>query len=342
MNNFGIELHALSIEGLAFANLIEGWDTPPPELSNILNLNEEEKPKKNIQIILNIGHKKTLFTAFENKRLIFTRGLFCGSHQLINAIIKKQEISYIEALRFLQTKAAFVLNKENMSYEQVQISELLSRSLTDLVRDIQMTIIELQSEFNATITDLHFTGGASLLPNLGGFLTQNLEISCNPINLLQSYAGSLSSVSSTEKVHEIEARFATAFGIGLEAFKKSVNPATNLLKGEFAKQNDDLKIFWKRWGNVAAVGLTAILILFIWTSFRDTMSLSLNEKIEEAVTSQAKTVARLPKKQANESGVKKYIKENKKRAAELKMVEHVTQMNSALDILKKIIVTTSI
>lgn len=333
--NFGIDIHAITVDGLAFANLIEDWNSPPPELPEILNLNENEKPHKNIQIILNIGHKKTLFTAFENNRLVFTRSLYWGANQLIQEIIKKREISYIEAVHALHTQGAILLNKENVSFEQAQLSSLLTQGLKELVRDIQMTLIELKSEFNAEITALHFTGGTSSLPNLGGFLTQHLEIACNPINLLQHYAGTLSS-SSLPQAHNIESRFATAVAIAIESFKKPRNPATNLLKGEFAKQNDRLKIFWKNWGSVAQVGVAALFVLFVWSSFRGNFSTSLNEKGEEAVVTQAKNVAKLPKKQANESGLKKYIKENKKKITELKLVSQVAQINSALDILKKV------
>jgi general secretion pathway protein L len=44
----------------------------------------------------------------------------------------------------------------------------------------------------------------------------------------------------------------------------------------------------------------------------------------------------LTAKKANETNIKKYIRENKKRAADLKTLESVASMNSALDILKRI------
>lgn len=335
-SNFGVEIHTITVEGLAFANLVEDWESSPPQEPETLNLNESEKPKKYIQIILNIGHKKTLFTAYENNRLIFTRSLFWGSDRLIQEIIKKQEISYIEAVHILHTHGAIILNKENTSFEQAQFSNLLAKGLKDLVRDVQMTAIELQSEFNAEITALHFTGGTSLLPNLGGFLTQHLEIACNPINLLQNFAGSMSSLSSPENAHKIESSFTTAVAIAIESFKKPRNPATNLLKGEFAKQNDRLKIFWQNWGAVTQVGIAALLVLFVWSSFRGTLSTALSDKGDEAIVTQAKNVAKLSKKQANENGLKKYIKENKKKITELNLVSQVAQMNSALDVLKKV------
>jgi general secretion pathway protein L len=335
-SSFGVEIHAITVDGLAFANLVEDWENPPPTIAQEILLSEAHKPTKNIQIILNIGHKKTLFTAFENNRLIFTRSLFWGANQLIQEIIKKQEISYIEAVRILHTHAQILLNKENASFEQAQFSSLLTKNLKELVRDIQMTIFELESEHGAIITALHFTGGASLIPNLGGFLTQHLEIACNPIHLLQNYAGSFSAMSTPEQARDVESRFTTAVAIALEAFKKPRNPATNLLKGEFAKQNDGLKVFWQQWGAVAQLGVAAVIVLFVWTSFRGNFATALNEKGDEAVITQAKAVARLPKKQANENGLKKYIKENKKKASELKLVSQVAQMNSALDMLKKV------
>jgi len=79
-----------------------------------------------------------------------------------------------------------------------------------------------------------------------------------------------------------------------------------------------------------------VLLFFIWGSFRESMTTTLAEKGEEALTVQAKNVARLPKKQANEKGVKKYISDNKKRAQEFKLLNQVAGMNSALDVLKKI------
>ena len=81
--DFGIDLYCVTVEGLAFANLVEDWEHTPPDIKAVYALDDIEKPKKNLQIILNIGHKKTLFSVFEDNRLIFTRSLFWGADQLI-------------------------------------------------------------------------------------------------------------------------------------------------------------------------------------------------------------------------------------------------------------------
>ncbi|OFZ29801.1 MAG: hypothetical protein A2622_11345 [Bdellovibrionales bacterium RIFCSPHIGHO2_01_FULL_40_29] len=334
-SDFGIELHAVTIEGLAFANLIEHWDQPVPDSPNDFVAEEIEKPLKKIQIILNIGHKKTLLTAFDNNRLIFTRSLFWGGDQLIQDIIKRYQVPALDAVRTLQTQGQLLLSKKGASFEQSQLSDILSKSLRDLVRDLQMSLLELQSEHHAEVTDIYLTGGTSLIQNLGGFLTQNLEIKCNPIPLLQNYVDSFASLG-LDAAQGVDARYNMAVGIALEAYKKPRNPAANLLKGEFAKQNNRLHFLWQQWGSVAQVAAACLFVLFIWSSFRETFSTTLVERGDEVLKAQAKTVARLPRKQLNEAGVKKYIRENKKKASELKLIAQVAQMNSALEILKKV------
>lgn len=332
----GIQPHLVTIEGLAFANLIEQWDMPIPAINESLQLTELAPAKKNLQVILNIGHKKTLFTAYENGRLIFVRSLYWGSSQLLEEIIRKNQCTLIEAMHILQSQGVILLNKQGSTFEQSQISNTLSKSLRELVRDLQMTVLELQSEFNAEITQLNFTGGGCLLPNLGGFLTQHLEIACNPISLLQGYSSSILSFVQADQAFATETRFSTAFSLAIEGLKKPRNPPINLLKGEFAKQNDQFKIFWQVWGSSIQVAAAALVVLFAWSIVRESFSVDLLTKGEEAVTTQAKTLARLPKKQANENGIKKYIRENKKKAADLKLVAQVAQMNSALELLKKV------
>lgn len=334
-SDFGIELYCITIEGLAFANLIENWDQPAPTSLAKFTLDDQEKPKRNIQLILNLGHKKTLLTAFENSRLLFTRSLFWGADQLIQDIIKRYQLPILDAVRTLQSKGQLLLTKQDASFEQVQLSDVLGKSLRELVRDLQISVLELQSEFNADITEIRMTGGASLIQNLGGFLTQHLEIPCNPLPLLESYTASLAALGMTATL-DVDARFNEAVSFALEAYKKPRAPAANLLKGEFAKQNDRLKVLWLQWGSVAQIAMASLVVLLIWSIFREGFSNTLVEKGDAALKTQAKTVAHLPKKQANEAGVKKYIRENKKKATELKMIAQVAQMNSALEILKKV------
>jgi general secretion pathway protein L len=134
----------------------------------------------------------------------------------------------------------------------------------------------------------------------------------------------------------LSAKIGMALGLALEGLKKPRNPPVNFLKGEFARQNHQLKIFWDNWGNTAQLTGWLFLIFVVYSIARDSFSSELNDKSVTVLKEQAQSVAKLNKKQANESGIKKYIKENKKIAGDLKALAQVSQMNSALDIIKKL------
>lgn len=340
--DFGIELHTLTIEGLAFTNLLENWEETPPFVSApTLPLADssdsdftDRGPRKKIQVILNIGHHHTLVLGTAEGRVVFVRSLLWGTDHIIQEMLRKYQIPYAEAHKILQTQFELPLNKQNKSFEELNLLATVEKALRDLVRDLQISFLELQSEQHGTIASVQFTGGLSQLTHLGAFLTQHLEVACNPVFLLNAYLqnkdyGGYSAV-------DIQSRFAIVTAIAIEAYKKPRNPALQLMKGEFVQGNNRLKALWQDWGTFAQVVMAAICVLFVWGYFRESFSTTLAEKGTEALSDQARKVARLPKRQANESGVTKYIKENKKRAQEMKLVSQIAGMNSALDILKKV------
>lgn len=349
--DFGVEPYTLTVDGIAFSNLLEAWDQAPPQYPTAqgpLSFNpDEEVPDTEeteggtklgspITVTLNIGHKKTLLLAQIEGRLVFVRSLMWGSDYIIQEFVRKFQLPYLDAQRMLQTEAALLLSKSNQDFETANTASTIEKSMRDLVRDLQMSFLELQSEFHGEIKNVYLTGGLSLLPNVGSFLTQHLEVACNPVSVLDHLIDQGSIQTNNIPIEAVKSRFATAVGIAIEAFKKPKNPALQFMKGEFVAENNRLKQFWTDWGLAVKTAAAAVIVFFIWGSFRESMTTTLAEKGDEALSTQAKNVARLPRKQANEKGVKKYISENKKRAQEFKLLSQVASMNSALDVLKKI------
>lgn len=349
--DFGVEPFTLTVDGIAFANLLEAWDSAPPqfatatgplsftadeELPEVESTNSSPAFGSPIQVTLNIGHKRTLLCAQIEGRLVFVRSLMWGADQIISEFMRKFQLPYLEAQRLLQNEAALLLSKTNQDFETANTASTIEKSMRELVRDLQMSFLELQSEFHGNIQNVYLTGGLSLLPNVGAFLTQHLEVPCNPVSLLDHYIDPTTIQTNNIPLDSVKSRFATAVGIAIEAFKKPKNPALQFMKGEFAAENNRLKQFWTDWGMIAKTAAAAMIVFFIWGSFRESMTVNLAEKGDEALSTQAKNVARLPRKQANEKGVKKYISDNKKRAQEFKLLSQVAGMNSALDVLKKI------
>ncbi len=349
--DFGVDPYTLTVDGIAFANLLEAWDNAPPQFAtatgplsftadedipDVEETNSSPAFGSPIQVTLNIGHKRTLLCAQIEGRLVFVRSLMWGADQIISEFMRKFQLPYLEAQRLLQNEAALLLSKTNQDFETANTASTIEKSMRELVRDLQMSFLELQSEFHGNIQNVYLTGGLSLLPNVGAFLTQHLEVPCNPVSLLDHYIDPTTIQTNNIPLESVKSRFATAVGIAIEAFKKPKNPALQFMKGEFVAENNRLKQFWTDWGLIAKTAAAAVIVFFIWGGVRESMTVTLAEKGDEALTTQAKNVARLPRKQANEKGIKKYISDNKKRAQEFKLLSQVAGMNSALDVLKKI------
>lgn len=329
----GTDPYVISAEGTAFANVFEKWNEAPPALiAPPLALDEEiAKPVRHIHLVLNVGHSRTLVSAFEGSSLIGVRSILWGGKNIAEAISRKYEIPYIEALKELQTKAFILTNKQGATFDQVTFSETIAKAIREMTRDLQLSILELKSEFNANITSIGLTGGASQVQNLGPFMTQLLEVPVNKVNTLEFFPNVLFERSPTNS-----AKMGIALGLAIEGFKKPRNPALNFMRGEFAKQNHYAKALWEKWGHTVKVAAAALVVLFIYTSLREQFALGLADRTQETLKAQAKTVAKLTGKNASESGIRKYIRENKKRASDLKTLSGLVSMNSAMDIVKKI------
>lgn len=322
----------ISAEGTAFANNFERWNEAPPALAAPMpELDGEARPIRQVHLVLNIGHSRTLVCAFEGSSLIQVGTILWGGKNIAEAIAKKYEIPYIEALKELQTKAFILTNKQGATFDQVTFSDTIAKSVREMARDLQLAILEMKSEFNAQINGIQLTGGVSQIQNLGPFLTQILEVPVNRVSVLDQTPN-----VNFERSVANGAKLGVALGLAIEGLKKPRNPAINFLRGEFAKENHQLKAFWEKWGNTIKVATAALVVLFIYTSLRESFALSLADRTQEVLKTQAKNVAGLKGRAASENGIRKYIRDNKKRAADLKTLASVANMNSALDIAKKI------
>lgn len=328
----GIEPSIISAEGTAAANVLENWFAAPPTMAAMpISLDETTKPARHIQIVVNIGHTRTLVSAFEGSSLLAVRSVLWGGKNIAEAIAAKYEIPFLNAIKELQTKAFILTNKQGASFDQVTFSDTIAKAVRELSRDLQLSILEIKSEFNATISEVLLTGGASQVKNLGPFLTQVLEIPVNKLQALDKIPNIL-----FERNNASQSKASVALGLAIEGFKKPRNPALNFLRGEFARENQQIKLFWKKWGHTVKIASAFVVTLFVYTSLRESFSTSLLDNTEGVIKDQAKVVANLKGRDVSEAGLKKYIRDNKKRAADLKTLQSIVPMNSALDIIKKI------
>lgn len=331
LEDSGLNVEIISAEGVALANCFQNWEAPPPALPPAeIEVTQTVLPDRHIRVIVHIGHTRTIVLALEDGLLIGVRSLLWGAKNIAEAISRRYELPYIEALKEMQAKAFVLPSKEGASYDQIVFSDTIGSQIRELGKDLKIALLEFKSEFNGVVDSLGLSGGGSQILNIQTLLTQLLEV---PVNRLQT----LSSISaSVEKTPHTDAAIGVALGLAIEGLKKPRNPALNFLRGEFGKQNQTFKVLWDKWGTAVKVAGAALVVFFVYASFRDDFATTLADQANDALKSQARSVARLPAKQANRSGVQRYIRTEKNRAAELKKVASLTQMNSALEIIQKI------
>jgi general secretion pathway protein L len=328
----GFEISVLSTEGMALANCYENWfEAPPVSTAEQPQLENNGLRERNVQILISIGHTTTIVNAIEDGRLVGVRSILWGGKLVAEAISRRYEIPYVEALKEMQSKAFILPNRDNASYDQIVFSDTISAQFKDLCRDLKISLLELKSELNATVEAVQLTGGCSQVINLQAFMTQMLEAPVNRQSLLDKFA-----VSNFDKSSRIDSVIGVALGLAIEGLKKPRNPAIQFLRGEFAKQNTHLKQIWETWGVTAQFLLAFYVAFFAYSFLRENISRSLADRTVDTMKIQGQSIAKLPKKLSNESGINKYIREQKNRAHELKTVSSLANMNSALDILKKI------
>lgn len=328
----GFEVDIISTEGAAFANLFENWESPPLA-APLQDLASEEANKnlRSIRIVLNLGHRRTLVCAFENNHCVGIRSLLWGAKNIVDAIAKKYELPWNEAQRELETKGFILTTQQDSHYEAKIFSDTIARSVDEFVQELQLTLLDLKSELLGEVTQVDLTGGLSLMQGLGPHLTQGLEVPVNRVSILDSWTQVL-----FEKTDLTETRLPVALGLAIEGLKKPRNPALNFLKGPYAKSNKKFELLLDRWGLLLRVCAVTVGIFYIWVFLRTDFTVQALTQAEDALRDQAKTVARLPNKQQNQSGIQRYIREKKKVISEMKSLTSVSQMNSPLEIFKKI------
>lgn len=331
LEDAGLDVSIISAEGVALSNCFQNWDAPPPSLPpQEIEVTQTTLPDRHIRAIVHIGHTRTIVLALEDGLLIGVRSLLWGAKNIAEAISRRYELPYIEALKEMQAKAFVLPSKEGASYDQIVFSDTIGNQLRELGKDLKIALLEFKAEFSGVVDSVGLTGGGSQILNIQTLLTMLLEV---PVNKLQTLADVSTSV---EKTPHTDASIGVALGLAIEGLKKPRNPALNFLRGEFGKQNQTLKILWDKWGTAIKVAGAALVVFFIYASFRDDFAINLADQASEALKTQARSVARLPAKQANRSGVQKYIRTQKTRANEMKKVASLLQMNSAMEIIKKV------
>lgn len=323
-----IEPDVVSVDGLALANLFENWAAAPRE---DIQVDQPIPEPTSAEVILHLGHETTLMLILKDGYVADIRTLHWGGKDIADAIAKKYSIHYLEALKELRKKGFILVNPEGATKDQVAFSDTIRTSVDRLAHELNLALVDIKGTQGVKFTRLALTGGVGQLKNLGAYLTQKLEIASNRLKHVPHYPG-LDFETSPQK----EATCAIAIGLAIEGIKRPKNPPINLLKGEFAKQSQTLRLLAEKWSYTLQLAAAGFVILLIYAFMRDNLTLSSADQAREELRSKAQSLAQLKGSRATPYNARKYIQQQKRQADNRKRAEDLNRISSAMEVLKKI------
>jgi general secretion pathway protein L len=329
----GFDPEIVSVEALALANMFEHWSASPPEVDPTLReANESGKiPASGSRLILHMGHRRTLLLVYRDGGLVAMRSLLWGGTDIAESLAREFNVSYFEALKTLQTNSFILMNSAGATRDQIRLSQAISNSVDVLLSELRLILLEVKAGYQLEFDSMDLLGGISPIQNLGAYLTAGLEI---PVNVGQSILSS--SQSKVPLTPQMELTAALAVGLAIEGLKRPRNPAINLRKHEFARENASFKAFIEAWRVPAQIALAAFVIFFVYSVARDQLSGVLLERADERLSEAAQQAASLKGASATDSGVRRHVNAQKATIRGRQAFSQIEDYIPALEILSKI------
>lgn len=325
----GIHPDIVSVDGIAGANLFEEWREAPWEYPATSETASSSTAQ--VDLVINIGHRTTTVGVIKDGYLLDIRLVDWGGKDLTEVIAAKYNLHYLEALKELRKKAFILTNNDGATRDQIALSEVIKTGVDGLAQKLRLALLEMKTLHNLDYRQAILIGGVAQLRNLGPYLTQKLEVATNRLGHLDML-GSLD--FSTSPNNEIA--MVTAIGLAVEGIKRPKNPALNLLKGDFAKQSQYLRLFWDKWSHGLQVLGLAFGAILVWAVMRESFSTSNAELANEQLRTHAKNIIGLKGAKVSERNIKTFIREQEQKLKLKEMLEDLQGLNSGLDVVKRI------
>ena len=166
--------------------------------------------------------------------------------------------------------------------------------------------------------------------NLGAYLTQEIEISCNPFRHLGLHEESEVALSDSQ-----EFTSATAIGLAIEGLRRPRNPAVNFRKNDLAVQSHTFQEFWKVYHKTLKIAAAAIVFLFCYGVIKSQLATSLADKgiatLRDIASSPGINIRR-----PTLSRINRFVRSKKKELEARDDLAELVKMNSAMDIMNQI------
>lgn len=333
----GIDPDVITTDGFALTNIFTNWDDGPPDADALTSPSElvqlqgvdSEIVKPAADLYIHMGHNKCLVILLQGATVLEIRSINFGGMQIVSRIQKTYDIGYAEALKGLNEKGFVLTKADGASQDQIIFAKAISTGLDKFIIDIRKTVLEVQSQFDVAVNQIHVMGGLSSLVNLAPYMTQKLGVVTNLFNHL-----AVGFKSNVDETSELRKNSAVAIGIAIEGLKRPSNPPLNFRRGELAKEGRSLKQFWHRWNTTVYYASAFFGVLLVYAILKSQFASNMEVQSRTAV----RKIAESPEIgiKGDSTTVKKYIRDKKKENEDSKKLSHLQFINSPIDIIAHI------
>ncbi len=240
----------------------------------------QEKPV----LLVHIGHERTVLYLHHRGRPVASRELLWGGRDLTLAMCQKYHIPLDQA-EAAKLDHGFVLPQsrtEEVTQEQLDLSETLMGSIRELIKEIRQTRLTCKNLTQESLETIYLAGGTSLLPGLNRVIEEDLQIPVKPLQSLSAVA--TSGVTYSEQT---DAAFALAVSIALCLVGPDKTSSINFRRGEFAKQGRTTEINFASLKRPAqafgAIAFCFFLSLFVQSTVYQREIIGIDSQLERAM-----------------------------------------------------------
>ncbi|MCB0378834.1 MAG: pilus assembly protein PilM [Bdellovibrionales bacterium] len=325
-NRAGIDPDIIAPEFSAVANLYEKWYRPPVEVKE-----GEAADGSFDKLVVFLGHAKSFAGVVRNNQLIWGRSTLWGMESVASHIARAFQVPFMESLKMMPSKSFLLMTNEGANADQIKMSDAVASSLQPLLQSLRLTCMLADTEYGTNINSIELVGPGSKIKNLGPFITQALEIRCNPSNPMDNFAQ-----EQVRGIGKLKDTCHFAFGLAIEGLKRPINPAINFRQGELAKKNLSFEKFWEKWGYTGKLIMVAYFCYFAYGFSREIIANQLDEASYATLTDQASKVANLKGNKASPSRIRAFIKAQNKKAELVKNYAKISDLSSPVTWLQNV------
>ena len=307
--------YLLSCSAVALANLLENWNKPLSQTQN--------SDMDSLYIYLGAENSQLLF--YKEGHLKHVSVLDWASSGIVEEMEKLYKLSKVKAWEEFFAKSFILTSVKGWTKEQVFFSNLIKKHIQLLVPKLKLLKMSLETQKNTSITTGKIFGPGAAIKNLTAFLSAELAVNMSRLKSFTHFPEfDLMAKPSVE----------IALGLALEGLKSSPYSGLNFLRSE---KKESALLYSKKWQRAGLIFFLCFLIGTVYSFARKRESFNILSQMQEVFLDYGQKIAYLKESQVQEESIKDFLKSEKAKIKQERIVKEELSRPGPMDQLKLIV-----